>query len=129
MLTQPEPDPFRRSLFLMWIILSWLAAIIALVLPFLFLSDLIVFFVLFFLVFLPVCAYAVNQSKRWLVPDEVEYWKQQELRYKAAKWLENEAQGPHPVQANDVGQKDQQPSEESIKERRNAADRSPPGRG
>jgi hypothetical protein len=106
-ISEPEPDPFRRNLFLMWVTLCWLATLALLVLSVVWLSVLI-----FFCAFLPTCAYAVAQTKRWFIPDEVEYWKQQALRKTAGDWLASESDPSR----RHVAEEKRLPSEESIKE-------------
>jgi hypothetical protein len=106
-ISDPEPDLFRRNLFLIWVTLCWLATLALLVLSVAWLNVLI-----FFFAFLPVCAYAVTQTKRWFIPDEVEYWKQQALRKSAGDWLASES---NPSRA-DVAHATGPVREESIKE-------------
>ncbi len=86
-----KPDLFRGSLFCLWIVVCWLAAIVLLDVTLILMDP-----ILFFFVFLPLCGYAVVQSKRWLAPDEIEYWKGEAKRKKADDWLKNQPQGPLP---------------------------------
>jgi hypothetical protein len=106
-ISEPEPDPFRRNLFLIWVTSCWLATLALLVLSVLWLNVLI-----FFFAFLPICAYAVAQTKRWFIPDEVEFWKQQSLRKTAGDWLASESNHSR----THVAEERRLTSEESIKE-------------
>jgi hypothetical protein len=91
----------------MWVTLCWLATLALLVLSVVWLNVLI-----FFFAFLPTCAYAVTQTKRWFVPDEVEYWKQQALRKSAGDWLASESNSSR----THVAEERRLTGEESIKE-------------